>query len=54
MRHRSSRYDIRAFESALREMKDNGLKDFSAAYLNQLAVKRDQYLARLTTTQGSR
>ena len=45
MRHQPSRYDVKAFEQALRESQSG--PRITPEYLAELARKRDQYFARL-------
>lgn len=47
MRHQPSRYDLKAFETALRESQSE--PRITPEYLKELARKRDQYLLHLAS-----
>ena len=47
MRHQPSRYDLKAFAAAIEAA--SAAPKFTPQYMQQLALKRDQYLAKLAS-----
>ena len=45
MRHQPSRYDLKAFAAAIESA--SAAQKITPQYLRELAIKRDQYLAKL-------